>query len=137
MHSTGARAHWLTGSPIPGFPLAFPPFPPYTSSRMNGKDRRYLRGQAHNLNPVVIIGKGGLTDAVVRQVDGALTDHELIKVRLSAECPVDRDGAGEMLAMRTGAELAGHIGRVLILYRPHPETPHIVLPSAGAAPAEP
>jgi len=101
---------------------------------MNGKDRRYLRGLAHNLNPVVIIGKGGLSDAVVRQVDGALTDHELIKVRLGGECPVDRDEAGETLAMRTQAELAGHIGRVLILYRPHPEKPRIVLPSGGAAP---
>ena len=100
---------------------------------MNGKDRRYLRGLAHALNPVVIIGQRGLTDAVVQQVDGALTDHELIKVRLGGECPVDRDEAGGTLAMRTGAELAGHIGRVLILYRPHPETPRITLPSGGAA----
>jgi RNA-binding protein len=102
---------------------------------MTGKDRRYLRGLAHNLNPVVIVGKGGLSDAVVRQIDGALTDHELIKVRLAAECPIDRDGAAEMLAMRTAAELAGQIGRVLILYRPHPESPRIVLPSGGAPPA--
>lgn len=100
---------------------------------MNGKDRRHLRGLAHSLNPVVIIGQRGLTDAVVRQVDGALTDHELIKVRLGGECPVHRDEAGEQLAQRTGAELAGHIGRVLILYRPHPQKPRIVLPSGGAA----
>ena len=103
---------------------------------MNGKDRRYLRGLAHALNPVVIVGQRGLTEAVVRQVDGALTDHELIKVRLSSECPVDRDEAGETLAMRTGAELAGHIGRVLILYRPHPETPRIALPSGGVGDSE-
>jgi len=99
---------------------------------MNGKDRRYLRGLAHGLSPVVIIGQRGLTDAVVRQEDGALTDHELIKVRLGGECPADRDEAGEVLTARTGAELAGHIGRVLILYRPHPEKPRIALPSGGA-----
>lgn len=98
---------------------------------MNGKDRRYLRGLAHALNPVVIVGQRGLTDAVVRQVDGALTDHELIKVRLGGECPVDRDEAAERLAERTGAEVAGHIGRVLILFRAHPETPRIALPSGG------
>jgi RNA-binding protein len=103
---------------------------------MNGKDRRYLRGLAHALSPVVIIGQRGLTDAVVRQVDGALTDHELIKVRLGGECPVDRDEAADTLALRTGAEVAGHIGRVLILYRAHPEKPRIVLPSGGTPPSE-
>ncbi|MBX3025531.1 ribosome assembly RNA-binding protein YhbY [bacterium] len=100
---------------------------------MNGKDRRHLRGLAHALHPVVIVGQRGLTEAVVRQVDAALTDHELIKVRLGGECPVDRDEAGETLALRTGAEVAGRIGHVLILYRPHPETPRIVLPSGGAS----
>ena len=108
---------------------------------MNGKDRRYLRGLAHALNPVVIIGQRGITDAVVRQVDGALTDHELIKVRLGGECPSGRDEAATMLVERTGAALAGQIGRVLILYRRHPEKPRIALPSgapggdAGDSPA--
>jgi RNA-binding protein len=99
---------------------------------MKGKDRRYLRALAHALNPVVIVGQRGLSDAVLRQVDAALTDHELIKVRLGGECPTGRDEAAETLAMRTGAEVAGHIGRVLILYRAHPETPRIVLPRRGA-----
>lgn len=97
---------------------------------MTGKDRKYLRGLAHNLNPVVIVGQRGVSDAVVRQVDGALTDHELIKVRLSGECPEGRDEAATLLAARTGCEVAGSIGRVLILYRPHPDTPRIALPSA-------
>lgn len=103
---------------------------------MNGKDRRYLRGLAHGLSPVVIVGQRGLTDAVVRQVDVALTDHELIKVRLGGECPAGRDEAGEFLVARTGAALAGQIGRVLILYRPHPERPRIALPSGGAPPGD-
>lgn len=98
---------------------------------MNGKDRKYLRGLAHDLSPVVIVGHRGVTDAVVRQVDGALTDHELIKVRIGGECPADRHDAAAELAARTGAELAGQIGRVLILYRRHPETPRIVLPGGG------
>jgi RNA-binding protein len=98
---------------------------------MHGKHRKYLRGLAHGLSPVVIIGQRGLSDAVVRQVDGALTDHELIKVRLGSECPTDRDAAAAELVARTGAELAGQIGRVLILYRPHPEHPRISLPASG------
>jgi len=99
---------------------------------MTGKERRYLRALAHRLSPVVIVGQRGLSEAVVRQIDGALTDHELIKVRLGSECSLDRDDAGAALAERTGAEIAGAIGRVVILYRPHPERPRIVLPAALA-----
>lgn len=97
---------------------------------MTGKERRHLRALAHRLSPVVIIGQRGIGDGVVRQVDGALTDHELIKVRLGSECPVGRDEAAGALAQRTGAEVAGTIGRVIILYRPHPEHPRIALPAA-------
>jgi RNA-binding protein len=98
---------------------------------MTGKERRYLRALAHRLSPVVIVGQRGLSEAVVRQIDGALTDHELIKVRLGSECPEGRDEAGSALIERTGSALAGAIGRVLILYRPHPERPKIVLPGAA------
>ena len=99
---------------------------------MTGKERRYLRALAHRLSPVVIVGQRGVSDAVVRQVDGALTDHELIKVRLGTECPADRNEVGATLAERTTAEIAGAIGRVVILYRPHPERPRIVLPTGAS-----
>jgi len=104
---------------------------------MTGKERRYLRALAHRLSPVVIVGQRGPSDAVVRQVDGALTDHELIKVRLGGECPLDCSEVGATLTERTGAQLAGRIGRVLILYRPHPQQPKIVLPGAGLLPTSP
>jgi RNA-binding protein len=97
---------------------------------MTGKDRRYLRALAHRLSPVVIVGQRGLSDSVLRQIDGALTDHELIKVRLGSECPIGRDEAGAALTERTRSEMAGAIGRVLILYRRHPEQAKIVLPGA-------
>ncbi len=80
----------------------------------------------------MIVGQRGLSDSVVRQVDGALTDHELIKVRLGGECSVDRDEVAAALAGRTRSEIAGAVGRVLILYRPHPERPKIALPGAAA-----
>ena len=100
---------------------------------MTGKERRYLRALAHRLSPVVIVGQRGLSDAVVQQVDGALTDHELIKVRIGGECPVDRDEAASVLSERTHCAVAGSVGRVVILYRPHPERPRIVLPGSVAA----
>ena len=95
---------------------------------MTGKERRYLRALAHRLSPVVIVGQRGLSDGVVRQVDTALTDHELIKVRMGNDCPAHRDDVGAELCARTGCTLAGAIGRIVILYRPHPERPKIVLP---------
>ncbi|MEO8602152.1 MAG: ribosome assembly RNA-binding protein YhbY [bacterium] len=104
---------------------------------MTSKDRKYLRGLAHSLNPVVIVGQRGLNDSVIRQVDQALTDHELIKVRLGGDCPVHRDEAAPAIGERTGSDVAGVIGRVLILYRAHPEHPTIKLPAAVAAPADP
>ena len=76
----------------------------------------------------MIVGQHGLSDAVVRQLDAALTDHELIKVRLGSECPIGRDEIGGALAERTGAAVAGTVGRVVILYRAHPERPRIQLP---------
>src|SRR5262245_48447842 len=100
---------------------------------MTGKERRYLRALAHRLSPVVIVGQRGLSDAVVRQVDAALTDHELIKVRLGSECPIDRDEAAARLVDQTGCAVAGIVGRVLTLYRRHPEHPRIALPSAPPA----
>lgn len=106
---------------------------------LSGKQRRYLRGLAHHLTPVVLIGRPGITDAVVRQVDTALNDHELIKVKVGTECPADRGRTAGTLAEKTASEVAGVIGRILILYRPRNDDPHIRLPvdqrAAGGAAA--
>lgn len=106
---------------------------------LNGKQKRKLRALAHPLKPVVQIGQRGITDAVALQVDAALGDHELIKVRLAAESPIDRKEAADLLGSRTACEVAGMIGRVLILYRPHPDQPRIRLECDAGKPtsAEP
>ena len=83
---------------------------------LTNKQRRWLKGQAHSLEPFVHVGKGGLSAGVLDQAEAALARHELVKVRLIA----DREERGEQaaeLAQRTGAELIGTIGRVAILYR--------------------
>lgn len=80
------------------------------------RQRRRLRGLAHGLDPLVQVGKGLLTDAVVRQLDRALEAHELVKVRLLEGKQARRELAAE-LAHRTGAALAGLVGHVAIYYR--------------------
>jgi RNA-binding protein len=93
---------------------------------MRGFQRKYLRGLAHGLKPVVQVGQWGLTDKVVEQIQVQLLAHELIKVRLRE--PDDKKALAEEMAQRTGAELCGLVGHTAILYRPHPDEPQIKLP---------
>jgi RNA-binding protein len=99
---------------------AAPPAP-----RLTGAQRQQLRGRAHGLEPVVQVGRAGITPAVLRSVDSALTTHELIKVRLHE--PEDKHAAATELAERTRSALAGLIGHTVILFRPHPDKPKITL----------
>jgi RNA-binding protein len=95
---------------------------------LSGKAARYLRGLGHHLDPVVQIGKEGITTGLVTATKEALLAHELIKVRVLAEAPLDRKQAAEELANLSGAALAQTLGRTLLLYRRHPNKPKIVLP---------
>jgi RNA-binding protein len=96
---------------------------------LTGKQRRHLRALGHHLDPVVQLGKAGLTDGVVTAVDAVLEQHELVKVRVGTECPDDRNDVADALAERLGAEVAQVLGRTLLLYRRHPKEPKIKLPS--------
>jgi len=92
---------------------------------LSGAQRQRLRGRAHDLEPVVLVGQAGVTEAVVKAVDEALLAHELIKVRLHQ--PEDKKGAAAEIAERTAAALCGLVGHTVILYRPHPTHPRIVV----------
>ena len=96
--------------------------------QLSEKQRRHLKGLAHPLKPVILMGNAGLTDAVVAETQRALHDHELIKVRLPGLDREDRDAALALLAERTGSTMVTRIGHVAVLYRAHPEVPRIVLP---------
>ena len=85
---------------------------------------------AHTLEPVVHVGHAGVSDGVVRAVEQALLDHELIKVRLHE--PADKKAEAEALAVATGSALCGLVGHTVILYRPHPDKPQIRIPARSA-----
>jgi RNA-binding protein len=93
------------------------------------KQRRHLRGLAHPLKPVVLIGNAGVSEGVIAETQRALGDHELIKVRLPGLPREERDAALADLALRTESVLVNRIGHVAILYRPNPDLPRIVLPA--------
>ncbi|MDR0275745.1 MAG: YhbY family RNA-binding protein [Burkholderiaceae bacterium] len=83
-------------------------------------ERKAHRAQAHHLEPVVIIGAGGLTPAVYKEADAALNAHGLIKIRALGEDRITRQACGEQLADELNAALVQHIGKLLILWRPKP-----------------
>ncbi|HET6637815.1 MAG TPA: YhbY family RNA-binding protein [Gemmatimonadota bacterium] len=89
-------------------------------SALTSRQRGRLRSLAHSLEPAVLVGRAGVTDAVVREVDDALEARELIKVRLPGDRE-ERARAAAAMAERTSSELAGQIGRVAILYRGNPD----------------
>ena len=84
--------------------------------------RKDLRAKAHKLDPVVIIGAKGLTEAILAEVDRALTAHELIKIKASLERGA-RKVAFREICERTGAEPIQQVGKVCVLYRKNPEKP--------------
>jgi RNA-binding protein len=96
---------------------------------LTGKQRRYLRGLGHPLDPVVQLGKDGIDEGVVAAVNAALTQHELIKVRVGTEAPEERHDAAERLASETSSSVAQVLGRTILLYRKHPKKPKIKLPA--------
>jgi len=93
---------------------------------LDGRRRKYLRGLAHGLEPIVHVGHGGVTTGVVAATERALLDHELIKVRLHE--PEDKKSMSAQLARATGAVLCGLVGHTAILFRAHPDKPVIQLP---------
>ena len=90
--------------------------------------RRYLRAQAHALNPVVSVGQHGLSDTVIREIAVSLDAHELIKIRIFSDDRAAREELQKRICDDLGAAAIQHIGKLLIIYRPHPEKPHYTLP---------
>ena len=87
-----------------------------------------LRGLTHALNPTVMVGAKGLTDAVVAELDLALTHHELVKVQIAGQDRTLRAEIAATLAERTASTSVQKIGRMVCLYRRHPDQPKIIVP---------
>ncbi|WP_275096932.1 ribosome assembly RNA-binding protein YhbY [Sedimenticola hydrogenitrophicus] len=91
------------------------------------KQIRQLKSLVHHLNPVVIVGQNGLTEAVINELDITLNTHELIKVRLNAGDREERQQMIGQICGRCGAELVQSIGHVAAFFRRNPDKPVITL----------
>ncbi len=83
--------------------------------------RRGLKARAHPLQPVVMIGKTGLSDNVIDEVDRGLTSHELIKIKVQVDDRAARNILFEEICQRLNAAAVQHIGKIFVIYRPNPE----------------
>ena len=88
---------------------------------LTGKNRSYLRGEANDLDPIVHVGKDGISEAVIEQLDQALEDHELLKVRILESTGRTTRSAAEELATASGAEVVQVIGGIAVLFRQREE----------------
>jgi len=88
---------------------------------LSSAERRALRSRAHALHPIVMIGSAGLTPAVLREIDLALKNHELIKIRMLGEEREAREQAMERICESLDANAVQMIGKILVVHRPAPE----------------
>ena len=95
---------------------------------MTSKQRAFLKKEAHDLEPIVRIGKEGLTDNIVKSLLDAINSRELIKVKILQNLDADKDEARELaeeLSKKSGAELVGIIGKIMIFYKENKDKPVI------------
>jgi RNA-binding protein len=97
---------------------------------LSERQLRFLRGKAHALKPVVLLGQKGLTDNVVAETVQALRDHELIKVKVRSADRAQREAWLGQLVARSACTLVARIGHVAVLYRAAQPTPRLVIPDA-------
>ncbi|MFZ4833922.1 ribosome assembly RNA-binding protein YhbY [Rouxiella sp. Mn2063] len=95
---------------------------------LNNKQKQYLKGLAHPLKPVVMLGNNGLTEGVLAEIEQALQHHELIKVKIAAEERETKTLIVEAIIRETKANNVQVIGNMLVLYRPSTEDRKIILP---------
>lgn len=89
---------------------------------LSTKQKQFLKGLAHHLNPVVMLGGNGLTEGVLAEIENALNHHELIKVKVSGADRETKQLIIDAIVRETKAAQVQTIGHILVLYRPSEET---------------
>ncbi|WP_156291132.1 ribosome assembly RNA-binding protein YhbY [Oceanobacillus salinisoli] len=95
---------------------------------LTGKQKRFLRSEAHHLKPIFQVGKEGVNENMVKQISEALEKRELLKVSILQNCMDDRDTVAMQLSERTEAEVVQIIGNNIVLYKESRENKQLQLP---------
>ena len=97
---------------------------------LTSKQRAFLRSLAMNEDTILMVGKGGMSQQIIKQADDALTARELIKGKVLDTADISPREAAEHIAAATGCDIVQVIGSKFVLYRRNPEAPKIELPKA-------
>jgi len=97
---------------------------------LTGKQKRFLRAEAHHLNPIFQVGKGGVNDALIKHIKEAIEIRELMKIRILDNCEEDKHEVAEALAKGARAELVQLIGLTVVLYKESRDNKRIELPKS-------
>ena len=95
---------------------------------LTNKQKSFLRGESNRLQPLVHIGKSGLTASVITQIEEALEAKELIKVTILQNCEQDKKEIAAKLEEQVGIEVVQEIGKIIVLYKESVEKKRIELP---------
>jgi len=95
---------------------------------LTNKQKSFLRGESNRLQPLVHIGKSGLTESVITQIEEALEAKELIKVTILQNCDQDKNEIAAKLEEQDGIEVVQVIGKIIVLYKESVEKKRIELP---------
>ncbi|MEY3372902.1 MAG: ribosome assembly RNA-binding protein YhbY [Pseudomonadota bacterium] len=104
--------------------------PKVMTTPLSNPQKRYLRGLAHDLKPIILVGAKGPSEALLAELDGALERHELLKVKFAADDRDTRDAWIAHLVEQSKADLVARIGNIVILFRRSKDKPLIILPKA-------
>ncbi|WP_226667318.1 ribosome assembly RNA-binding protein YhbY [Metabacillus litoralis] len=96
---------------------------------LKGKQKRFLRSEAHHLNPIFQVGKGGVNENMITQISEALEARELLKVSILQNCEDDKNTVAEEIVNGTKAELVQIIGNTIVLFKESKENKKIKLPN--------
>lgn len=95
---------------------------------LDSKQRAYLRGLANSIDTILIIGKGGMSDEIIKQADDALLARELIKAKVLETSYVSPKEAANIISDKINADIVQVIGTKFVLYKRNEKEPTIVLP---------
>lgn len=96
--------------------------------QLSGKQKRFLRGEAHHLKPIFQVGKDGVNENMLKQINEALEKRELIKVSILQNCIENKEEVAEALSAGTASFVVQIIGNTIILYKESEENKQINLP---------
>ena len=90
--------------------------------KLTNNQKKYLRGIAHGLNPMIMIGANGVTESLMAELESTLAHHEILKIKIASADRDERKEIIEHLVKESGALLVQTIGKICVIYRQNDET---------------